>query len=91
MLFGKLTGAGLPLAIARQLDGAKEYVAQGVAPIPPGAPAAVAKEITTGSHLAFLSGFSTSLVIAGIVSVVAAFGALLVRRGENGGGGPIAP
>ncbi|HEX5117950.1 MAG TPA: MFS transporter [Pseudonocardiaceae bacterium] len=90
VLFAKLTGAGLPPTIARQLDGAKEYVAQGVAPVPPGAPASVARAVTTGSHLAFLSGFATSLVIAGIVSVVAAFGALLVRRGENGGGGPIA-
>ncbi|HEY1573596.1 MAG TPA: MFS transporter [Pseudonocardiaceae bacterium] len=88
VLFAKLTGAGLPPTIARQLDGAKEYVAQGVAPIPPGAPASVAQAIRTGSHLAFLSGFSTSLVIAGIVSVIAAAGALLVRRGANAGGGP---
>jgi EmrB/QacA subfamily drug resistance transporter len=86
VLFAKLTGAGLPAGIARGLDGAKEYVAQGVAPVPPGTPAPVADAITTGSHLAFLSGFQTSLVIAGIVSVVAAFGALLVRRGANGGG-----
>jgi hypothetical protein len=83
VLFGKLTGAGLPAPIARQLDSAKEYVAQGVAPVPKGAPAQVAQAITTGSHLAFMSGFTTSLVIGSIVSVIAAFGALLVRKGET--------
>jgi EmrB/QacA subfamily drug resistance transporter len=90
VLFDKLTDAGLPAGIARQLDTAKEYVAQGVSPVPQGAPPAVANAITTGSHLAFMSGFTTSLVIASLVSLVAAFGALLVRKGENPGGGPMA-
>lgn len=83
VLFSKLTGAGLPASVAKQLDSAKEYVSQGVAPVPKGAPAGVAQAITTGSHLAFMSGFTTSLVIGSIVSVVAAFGALLVRKGET--------
>jgi predicted MFS family arabinose efflux permease len=90
VLFGKLTGAGVPANIATALDGSKEYVAQGVAPVPPGTSAGVARAITTGSHLAFMSGFTTSLVIASIVSLVAAVGALVVRKGENGGGGPMA-
>lgn len=90
VLFGKLTGAGLPAAIAGKLDGTKEYVAQGVAPVPPGTPAPIAHAITTGSHLAFMSGFSTSLVIASIVTVIAAVGALWVRRGENATGGAVA-
>ena len=87
VLFAKLTGAGLSPTIAKQLDGAKEFVAQGVSPVPKGASASVAQAVTTGSHLAFMTGFSTSLVIASIVSLVAAFGALLVRRGENAGSG----
>jgi EmrB/QacA subfamily drug resistance transporter len=89
VLFAKLTGAGLSPTIARQLDGAKEFVAQGVSPVPPGASASVAQAVTTGSHLAFMTGFTTSLVIASIVSLIAAFGALLVRKGENSGGGMI--
>lgn len=87
VLFDKLTGAGLSAPVARQLDTAKEYVAQGVAPVPKGTPAPIAQAITDGSHQAFMSGFTTSLVIGAIVTVVAAFGALLVRRGENAGHG----
>ena len=90
VLFGKLTGAGLPAPIARQLDGAKEYVAQGVAPVPKGAPAPIADAITTGSHLAFMNGFTTSLLIGAIVTLVAAVGALGVRRGANATGGVVA-
>jgi EmrB/QacA subfamily drug resistance transporter len=91
VLFGKLTGAGVPASVAKALDGSKEYVAQGVAPVPHGASAPLAHAVTTGSHLAFLSGFTTSLVIASIVRLVAAIGALVVRRGENAtGGGPMA-
>jgi hypothetical protein len=54
--------------------------------VPPGAPAPLAHAITNGSHLAFLDGFSTSLTVGAIVAVVAAVGALLVRKGENAGG-----
>lgn len=90
VLVGRLTGAGLPVPLAQQLAAAKDYVAQGVAPVPAGAPAAVAKAITTGSHEAFMSGFGLSLTIGAIVALVAAAGALLVRRGENAGSGAVA-
>jgi EmrB/QacA subfamily drug resistance transporter len=86
VLVGRLTEAGTPAPIAAQLAGAKDYVAQGVSPVPPGAPAPLAHAITNGSHLAFLDGFSTSLTVGAIVAVVAAVGALLVRKGENAGG-----
>jgi EmrB/QacA subfamily drug resistance transporter len=86
VLFARLTGAGVPAGLASRLEGAKQYVAQGVAPVR-GLPASVAGPVTTGSHLAFLSGFSTSLVIGAIVTLVAAAGALLVGRGETGTGG----
>jgi EmrB/QacA subfamily drug resistance transporter len=87
VLVAKLTGAGVPATVATALSGTKDYVAQGVSPVPPGSPAALARAITTGSHQAFLSGFSMSLTVGAIVAVVAAFGALLVRRGENATGG----
>jgi hypothetical protein len=58
--------------------------------VPQGASAPLTQAVTTGSHLAFMSGFSTSLVIASIVSVVAALGALVVRKGESATGGPMA-
>ncbi|GAA4391816.1 MFS transporter [Actinomadura verrucosospora] len=83
VLFGRLTGAGLPGAAAHQLEGQGGLVSQGVAPIPPGTSKEAADAITTGSHLAFMDGFQTSLTVAGAVAVVAVLAALLVRRGTS--------
>jgi EmrB/QacA subfamily drug resistance transporter len=90
VLVDKLTGAGLPSAQAHQLTSAKDYIAQGVAPVPKGASGQVAHAITTGSHQAFMSGFQTAMVVASAVALVAAFAALLVRRGENATEGAVA-
>ena len=83
VLVDKLTGAGLPQPQAQQLTSAKDYISQGVAPVPKGASSQVAQAITNGSHEAFMSGFQTSMVVASIVALVATFAALLVRRGAN--------
>lgn len=90
VLMDRLTGAGLPVPAAQRFAGAKEYVAQGVAPVPPGTSAPAAKAITTGSHLAFMDGFQTSMTVAAAVALVAAVAALLVRRGENSAEGAVA-
>ncbi|HEY0808463.1 MAG TPA: MFS transporter [Pseudonocardiaceae bacterium] len=89
VLVGRLTGAGTPAPIAAQLSGTKDFVAQGIAPVPPGAPAPLASAITNGSHLAFMDGFHTSLTVGAIVALVAAVGALVVRKGVNEAG-PVA-
>jgi EmrB/QacA subfamily drug resistance transporter len=83
VLVDRLTGAGLPGPVASKLSGTTEYVAQGVAPVPPGTPPEMAKAITTGSHLAFMDGFHTALIVGAIVALVAAAGALVVRRGQK--------
>ncbi|SFO63874.1 MULTISPECIES: MFS transporter [Actinomadura] len=83
VLFGRLTDAGLPGAAARQLEGQGGLVSQGVAPVPPGTPPEAADAITTGSHLAFMDGFQTSLTVAGAVALAAILAALLVRRGTS--------
>jgi EmrB/QacA subfamily drug resistance transporter len=83
VLFERLTDSGVPATAARELSGATAYVSQGVAPVPPGSPEQAAQAITTGSHLAFMDGFQTSLAVAAIVAAVAAVGALLVRRGQS--------
>jgi EmrB/QacA subfamily drug resistance transporter len=90
VLFGRLTGAGLPAPAAHGLAGARSYIAQGVAPVPAGTSAPVAKAITTGSHLAFMDGFQTSMGVAAVVALVAAVAALLVRRGEAPAEGAVA-
>ncbi|MGI5322602.1 MFS transporter [Actinomadura nitritigenes] len=83
VLVGRLTESGVPGAAAQKLSGTGGLVAQGVAPVPPGTPEPAAKAITTGSHLAFMDGFQTSLTVAGAVAVVAVLAALLVRRGSS--------
>ncbi len=90
VLVGRLTGAGLPVPVADKLTGAKEYISQGVAPVPAGTPGPVARAITSGSHLAFMDGFQTSMAVASVVALVAAGAALLVRRGESSTEGSIA-
>lgn len=83
VLVGRLTGAGLPAPAAERLTGAKDFVAQGVAPVPPGTPGPVARAITTGSHLAFMDGLQTAMTTAAVVALVAAAAAVLVRRGST--------
>jgi EmrB/QacA subfamily drug resistance transporter len=82
VLVDRLTGAGLPPGAAHQLSGTARFVGQGVAPVPPGASGQTARAITTGSHLAFMDGFQTSLAVASAVAVVATLVAFMVRRGH---------
>lgn len=83
VLTGKLTGAGVPSALAKQLQGAKEYVSQGVAPVPNATPGPLAQAITTGSHAAFMSGLHVALVVAAVLAFVGAALAPFIRRGES--------
>jgi EmrB/QacA subfamily drug resistance transporter len=84
VLFEKLTAAGVPNAVARQLEGAKELVGQGQAPFQ-GAPANLQAAIASGSHEAFLAGFHTSMLVGGILALGAAAAALFVQRTGNPG------
>jgi EmrB/QacA subfamily drug resistance transporter len=90
VLVERLTDSGVSPATAQQLSGTTEYVSQGVAPVPPGTPEQAAQAITTGSHLAFMDGFQTSLAVAASVALAAALAALLVRRGQSAVGGGVA-
>jgi EmrB/QacA subfamily drug resistance transporter len=83
VLVDRLTGAGVPGSLAPSLLPAKQFVAQGVAPVPPGVPGALANAITVGSHLAFMDGFRVAFVLGAAVAGVAALAALLVRRGTS--------
>ncbi|MBO0727915.1 MAG: MFS transporter [Acidimicrobiaceae bacterium] len=79
VLHGDLVAAGTPSEVATQLQAAKAYVAQGVAPTVDGVPAAVQEAILTGSHEAFMAGLHTSMYVAVGVAVVGAALALLVK------------
>jgi hypothetical protein len=86
----KLTGVGVPRQIAAQLEPAKEYVAQGVAPNVPGVPGEIQRAIVTGSHDAFMTGLHTAMWVGVVTVVVGAVLALLVERGENSGRSSVA-
>lgn len=90
VLLNRLTGAGLPAPAAHGLEGAKSYIAQGVAPVPPGTSAPTARAITTGSHLAFMDGFQTSMTVAAVVALLATVAALPIRRGRSSVEGTVA-
>ena len=84
VLFEKLTEAGVPAAVARQLEGAKELVGQGQAPVQ-SIPANLRSAVVTGSHEAFMAGLHTSMLVGGILALAAAAAALFVQRTENPG------
>ncbi|HVX47067.1 MAG TPA: MFS transporter [Mycobacteriales bacterium] len=81
VLAGKLTGAGLPASAARQYGQAKEFVSQGLAPIPDHTPRPVADAITAGAHASFMSGLHVALIVAAVISLAGALLAPLIRRG----------
>ncbi len=83
VLVDRLTGAGVPGVLAPNLLPAKQFVAQGGAPVPAGTPEPLARAITLGSHLAFMDGFRIAFVVGAAVAVAAALAALLVRRGTG--------
>jgi EmrB/QacA subfamily drug resistance transporter len=79
----RLAESGVPDQLAQAATAASGYVAQGASvPAPPGAPEGLVNALATGSHLAFMDGFHTAVTAGGVVAVVAAALALLVRRGE---------
>jgi EmrB/QacA subfamily drug resistance transporter len=89
VLFDKLTGAGAPADVANRLTGSNELISQGVAPAVADASPSTQDAVTAGSHAAFMTGLHTSLVVAGIATLVAALLALLVQRGEHHDGAPV--
>jgi EmrB/QacA subfamily drug resistance transporter len=84
VLYEKLTDAGVPSNLAKQLEGAKELVGQGAAPTQ-GVPANLQSAVVTGSHEAFMAGLHTSMLVGGILALAAAAAALFVQRTENPG------
>ncbi|MFI9610593.1 MFS transporter [Streptomyces sp. NPDC052023] len=80
---GNWVDAGLPPLTPAQEGQAAEAVQQGVAPVPPGTPEAVAAKITDVAHDTFISGMSLASLVAAGVATVAVLVAFLTKRGEN--------
>ncbi|MGY0486772.1 MFS transporter [Streptomyces sp. WG-D5] len=88
-LAGNWTDAGLPPLTPGQLGQASEAVQVGVAPVPPGAPPALAEKITGVAQDTFISGMSLACLVAAGVAAVAILVALLTKRGENAEAGAV--
>ncbi|CQR65359.1 MFS transporter [Streptomyces leeuwenhoekii] len=84
-LTGELTDAGVPAAMARGLQEAKDAVAMGVAPVSGDMPAGLRAAVVEGSGQAFLNGVHAAVVVTGVLcligAVVAALG--LTRPGRR--------
>jgi hypothetical protein len=85
VLVGDLIGAGTTQPLAAKLAGAKELVAEGVAPSISGAPSRLSHAIAQGSHTAFIAGLHTTMTVAAAAAGVGAIVALFVGRGESTG------
>ncbi len=82
VLRADLLSRGVPAGLAHQLTADGAVVSQGLAPVPAGASRRLAAAITQGSHTAFMTGLHTTMLVAGVVTLVgAALGPLLRVKG----------
>lgn len=86
-LGGHLADAGVPDDVARTVQGQEELIAQGVAPISPDMPAALARAVTDASFASFMDGLHTAMYVGAGLAVVSALLALLIGRGHGAGEG----
>ncbi|MFE2323632.1 MFS transporter [Streptomyces sp. NPDC059385] len=75
--------AELPPLTPEQTELAEKGVQVGIAPVPPGVPAEIARKITDVAHETFVDGMGTAFTVAGVVAVLAAVVACFTKRGEN--------
>ncbi|OAA27167.1 drug resistance transporter, EmrB/QacA subfamily [Frankia sp. EI5c] len=79
VLFDKTVNAGAPPEVAAGVGEAAEAVTQGLAPVPAGASPQIADAVTAGAHAAFMSGLHVALLVGGIVALLGALAAPLIR------------
>ncbi len=84
VLRSDLVSRGVPARLAHKLTGEGAVVSQGLAPVPAGASGKLATAITQGSHAAFMTGLHSTMLVAGVVTLVgAALGPLLRENGVD--------
>lgn len=86
-LAGNLADAGVPAATAQAVEGQKELIAQGVAPVSPDMPASLAQAVTHASYQSFMDGLHTAMYVSAGLALVSAVIALLVGRGHGNADG----
>ncbi len=80
---GHWTAAHLPALHGEQLAQAKDAIAVGAAPVPPGTPAPAAALITNVTHQVFIDGLGTVFTVAGCVAVAGILIALGAKQGRK--------
>jgi EmrB/QacA subfamily drug resistance transporter len=78
----KLAAQHVPADVAHAVAGQSELVGQGVVPLSPQMPAAVAKAVTTASQNAFIDGLHVAMYVGAGLAVAGGLLGLLVRRGR---------
>ncbi|MFB7337112.1 MFS transporter [Streptomyces adustus] len=80
-LSGELTSAGVPSPAAEGLQGTKDAVSMGVAPVSGQTPAQLQDAVIEGSHQAFMNGVHTAALVSAVLAVAGALVAVAgVRR-----------
>ncbi|WP_157360568.1 DHA2 family efflux MFS transporter permease subunit [Amycolatopsis thermoflava] len=77
----ELAATGVHGGVAEAVAADADKVAQGIAPVPPGANGALTSRITDASHEAFLAGMSSALLVAMGAALAGLVAALFVRPG----------
>lgn len=88
-LAGNLADAGVTGAAAEAVEGQKELIAQGVAPVSPDMPAQLAEAVTKASYESFMSGLHTAMYVSAVLALISAGLALIVRRGHGAAEGAV--
>lgn len=90
-LFGELTGAGVPAALAHGLGEAEDAVAMGIAPVSPDMPAQIKAAVVEGSGQAFVNGLHSAVTVTGFLCLIGAVTAVIgiksrAEEARNGAG-----
>jgi EmrB/QacA subfamily drug resistance transporter len=71
-LVSHLLRSGVPPDVAQVVARSAADVSQGLAPIPHGTSAQVARRVTAGSHAAFMDGLHVTMLVAGVAALIGA-------------------
>jgi EmrB/QacA subfamily drug resistance transporter len=82
-LVGELTDAGVPSAVAGGLEGAKDAVAMGIAPVSGSMSDQLKSAVVQGSGQAFMNGMHTAAAVTGVLCLLGAVLAALGLRGTS--------
>jgi EmrB/QacA subfamily drug resistance transporter len=84
-----LAGAGVPTALARQLQGRAAAIAQGVVPAPGNLPPSTAHAVTKGAYAAFASGLDLAMLLAALLVLTVGLITLTVTSATPAGRKPV--